>query len=39
MKKILDRFRHTIYEYPEDMELKDAIEKAVNDGASFNGAK
>lgn len=38
MKKILDRFGHTIYEYPEDMALKDAVEKAVEEGVSFRGA-
>ena len=38
MKKILDRFGHTIYEYSEDMALKDAIEKAVEEGVSFRGA-
>lgn len=38
MKKILDRFGHTILMYPEDMALKDAIEKAVEEGVSFRGA-
>ena len=38
MKKILDRFGHTILMYPEDTTLKDAIEKAVEEGVSFRGA-
>ena len=38
MKKILDHFENVIYEVPEGVTLKDAIEKAVNDGVSFMGA-
>lgn len=38
MKKILDHFENVIYEVPEGVTLKDAIEKAVNDGVNFMGA-
>lgn len=39
MKSIKDVYGRVLYEYPESMELKRAIEKAVREGVSLSGAK